>query len=114
MTSTPKNQQRLSLPLASNCSTLTCELDHYHELEEDDDSTSDSTLTTLKTHLREKYLSDIDVIQRSTAHDPEAWTKLDEITEQIESLKKLLRDTDDLILISNEGNRREEHSSNQE
>ena len=40
MTSMPKNQQRLSLPLASNCTTLTCELDHYHELEEDDDSTS--------------------------------------------------------------------------
>ena len=59
-------------------------------------------------------MSDIDVIQRSTAHDPEAWTKLDEITDQIESLKKLLRDTDDLILISNEGNRREEHSSNQD
>jgi len=59
---------------------------------------NNSTLTTLKRHLREKYLNDIDVIQRSTARDPEAWTKLDEITEQIETLNKLLRDTDDLIL----------------
>jgi len=62
------------------------------------DHSKDSRLTTLKTHLREKYLNDIDVIQRSTAQDPEAWTKLEEITAQIEAIKKLLRDTEDLIL----------------
>merc|ERR1719427_671414 len=55
---------------------------------------NNSTLTTLKRHLREKYLNDIDVIQRSTARDPEAWTKLDEITEEIEPFKKLLKDTE--------------------
>ena len=65
-------------------------------------SFSDSTLTTLKRHLREKYLNDIDVIQRSTAGDPEAWTKLDQITQQIESLKKLLRDTEDLTILQND------------
>merc|ERR1719225_550808 len=49
---------------------------------------NNSTLTTLKRHLREKYLNDIDVIQRSTARDPEAWKRLDQITGEIETLQK--------------------------
>ena len=60
------------------------------------------SLPTFKAHLREKYLHEIDVIQRSTAEDPESWTKLDEISAQIENLQKLLKDIDDLTLLSNQ------------
>ena len=43
----------------------------------------------MKTHLREKYCKDMDVLERSTANDPEAWTKLDEIAEELQKLRKL-------------------------
>merc|ERR1711953_866027 len=71
---------------------------------------NNSTLTTLKRHLREKYLNDIDVIQRSTARDPEAWKNIEKITEEIETLQKLLRDTEDLTLPTNQEN---EHPLNE-
>ena len=58
------------------------------------------SLTTIKAHLRQKYLNEIDVIHRSTAEDPEAWDKLDQVSTQIQHLSKLLKDTDDLILPS--------------
>ena len=57
-------------------------------------------LETMKTHLREKYCKDIDVLERSTAEDPEAWTKLDEITEELRNLRKLLNATENLVLSS--------------
>jgi len=59
-------------------------------------------LETMKTHLREKYCKDIDVLERSTAEDPEAWTKLDEITEELRNLRKLLNATENLVLSSGE------------
>ena len=59
-------------------------------------------LETMKTHLREKYCKDIDVLQRSTAEDPEAWTKLDEIAEELQNLRKLLNATENLVFSSSE------------
>ena len=68
---------------------------HKHTMTRDD-------LETMKTHLREKYCKDIDVLERSTAEDPEAWTKLDEITEELRNLRKLLNATENLVLSSSE------------
>ena len=63
-----------------------------------DFSESENALTTMKTHLREKYLNDIDVIQRATYSDSENWDKLDLISQQIQDCKKLLGHIDDLTL----------------
>ena len=68
---------------------------HKHTMSRDD-------LEIMKTHLREKYCKDIDVLERSTAEDPEAWTKLDEITEELRNLRKLLNATENLVLSSSE------------
>ena len=59
-------------------------------------------LETMKTHLREKYCKDMDVLERSTANDPEAWTKLDEIAEELQKLRKLLNATENLVFSSSE------------
>ena len=59
-------------------------------------------LETMKSHLREKYCKDIDVLQRSTAEDPEAWTKLDEIAEELQNLRTLLNATENLVFSSSE------------
>ena len=59
-------------------------------------------LETMKTHLREKYCKDMDVLQRSTAEDPEAWTKLDEIAEELQKLRRLLNATENLVFSSSE------------
>ena len=56
----------------------------------------------MKTHLREKYCKDMDILQRSTAEDPEAWTKLDEIGEELQNLRRLLNATENLVLSSSE------------
>ena len=77
----------------------------------DFESLSD-VLSLIKTDLRKKYLNDIDVIQRSTAEDPESWTKLDEVSEQIETLKRLLRHTEDLLLPKNQDDNSTNHSVN--
>ena len=67
------------------------------------DNFADS-LMTIKAHLRQKYLNEIDALHRSTAEDPETWSKLDEITAKIENLNKLLKDTEDLILLKPQEN----------
>ena len=59
-------------------------------------------LETMKTHLREKYCKDMDVLERSTAEDPEAWTKLDEIAEELQKLRRLLNATENLVFSSSE------------
>jgi len=59
-------------------------------------------LETMKTHLREKYCKDMDVLERSTAEDPEAWTKLDEIAEELQKLRNLLNATENLVFSSSE------------
>ena len=59
-------------------------------------------LEIMKTHLREKYCLDMDVLQRSTAEDPEAWTKLDEIAEELQKLRNLLNATENLVFSSSE------------
>ena len=69
---------------------------HKHTRDTRDD------LETMKTHLREKYCKDMDVLQRSTAEDPEAWTKLDEIAEELQNLRRLLNATENLVLSSSE------------
>ena len=57
-------------------------------------------LETMKIHLRERFCKEIDVLERSTAEDPEAWTKLDEITEELQNLRKLLNATENLVFSS--------------
>ena len=55
-------------------------------------------MTTLKSDLRHKYLTEIDAIQRSVASDPETWNNLEDSMTQIAKLNQLLQHTDDLTL----------------
>jgi len=89
---TPEVQQKPEV-VASTSSASTSQAAKRHTRDD---------LETMKTHLREKYCKDIDVLERSTAEDPEAWTKLDEITEELRNLRKLLNATENLVLSSGE------------
>ena len=61
-----------------------------------------STLEIFQITLREKYLKEIDVLQRSTYNDQESWANLDEITKKIQNLYSLLEQVDNLTLTGKE------------
>ena len=56
----------------------------------------------MKDDLRAKYLNDIDILQRSTAQDPESWSDLDKISDQIQGLNRLLQNTEQLTISDSE------------
>ena len=55
-------------------------------------------LEEMQSDLRQKYLNEIDAIQRSTATDPETWANLEPVTARIEKLKQYLELIDCLKL----------------
>merc|ERR1712029_721551 len=46
-------------------------------------------LNTMKSDLRQKYINEIDAIQRSTATDPDTWVNLEPTMAQIAKLNQL-------------------------
>ena len=44
----------------------------------------------MKSDLRQKYINEIDAIQRSTATDPDTWVNLEPTMAQIAKLNQLL------------------------
>ena len=69
---------------------------HKHTRDTRDD------LETLKTYLRVKCCKDMYVLEHSAANDPEAWTKLDEIGEKMQNLRRILNGTENLVFSSSE------------
>jgi hypothetical protein len=64
-------------------------------------ATISESLDTIQTHLREKYLNDIDIVQRRVSADPDTWAPdhLEEAMVEIAKLNKLLLATDELVLV---------------
>ncbi len=56
----------------------------------------------IQADLRQKYLNEIETVQRQVAGDPESWTgaSFDQAASEIERLNRLLKVTDDLALVS--------------
>ena len=55
----------------------------------------------MKSDLRQKYINEIDAIQRSTATDPDTWVNLEPTMAQIAKLNQLLEKIDSLKLDDN-------------
>ena len=62
---------------------------------------SENTLNTFKTDLRNKYINELDAIQRSAASDPEAWKDFENSVKRTQELQELVNSVDDLVLLEN-------------
>lgn len=100
---------RLRINPATTSNTASCPIVNAEDAltesnkEEKDD---EDILDTIQAHLRQKYLKDIEVVQRRVFGDPESWSKLDEAIGEIDSLNRLLKVTDELGIVEGNGNKK--------
>ncbi len=105
-----RGPQRLSQQLSARSCVLD---DSVRRVEEVDGKTTtpatakreEAALERIQSHLRDKFLSEIDVVQRRVAEDPESWgeEQLEEAASQIKELTDVLELVDSLRLIEGAG-----------